>query len=143
MAPSTVVYWHWRRWQRPGPKLPRQCTSDAPGEEATARKPPQLPASRQAIPQGTLREWRAEERWRKPVPPCNGADRSCNITPPRKQADFQQGRALRESWWNLSTRKSKRTWTPPCVRPRIKRQIGTRSTGANLNAKSGGCKPVS
>ena len=29
----------------------------------------------------------ATERWRKPRPPCNEADRSCNITPPRKRAD--------------------------------------------------------
>ena len=28
--------------------------------------------------------------WRKQRPPCNGADRSGNITPPRKRADFQQ-----------------------------------------------------
>jgi hypothetical protein len=27
--------------------------------------------------------------WRKRMPFCNGADRSCNITPLRKQADFQ------------------------------------------------------
>ena len=27
--------------------------------------------------------------WRKRTPLCNGADRSCNITPLRKQADFQ------------------------------------------------------
>jgi hypothetical protein len=27
--------------------------------------------------------------WRKPMPLCNGADRSCNITPPCKRADFQ------------------------------------------------------
>jgi len=27
--------------------------------------------------------------WRKPMPLCNRADRSCNITPLRKQADFQ------------------------------------------------------
>jgi hypothetical protein len=25
VAPSTVVYRHWRGWQRPGQKLPRQC----------------------------------------------------------------------------------------------------------------------
>jgi len=28
--------------------------------------------------------------WRKRMPLCNGADRSCDITPLRKQADFQQ-----------------------------------------------------
>jgi hypothetical protein len=27
--------------------------------------------------------------WKKPRPFCNGADRSCNITPPCKRADFQ------------------------------------------------------
>ena len=27
--------------------------------------------------------------WKKPTPPCNGADRRCNITPPCKRADFQ------------------------------------------------------
>jgi len=27
--------------------------------------------------------------WRKRMPPCNRADRSCNITPPRNRADFQ------------------------------------------------------
>jgi hypothetical protein len=27
--------------------------------------------------------------WRKRMPLCNGADRGCNITPLRKQADFQ------------------------------------------------------
>jgi len=27
--------------------------------------------------------------WKKPRPLCNGADRSCNITPPCKRADFQ------------------------------------------------------
>jgi hypothetical protein len=27
--------------------------------------------------------------WRKRMPFCNGADRSCDITPLRKQADFQ------------------------------------------------------
>ena len=30
-----------------------------------------------------------EGRWRKRMPSCNGADRSCNVTPLRKQADFQ------------------------------------------------------
>jgi len=48
-------------------------------------------------PQGALREWRVEERWRKQTPLCNGVDRSCDITPPRKRADFQQGRSLREN----------------------------------------------
>jgi hypothetical protein len=28
--------------------------------------------------------------WRKRMPPCNGADRSCNITPLREQAHFQR-----------------------------------------------------
>jgi hypothetical protein len=28
--------------------------------------------------------------WRKPRPFCNGTDRSCNITPPCKRADFQR-----------------------------------------------------
>ena len=28
--------------------------------------------------------------WRKRMPLCNGADRSCNITPPCKRADFQR-----------------------------------------------------
>ena len=28
--------------------------------------------------------------WRKQTPSCNGADRRCNITPPRKRADFQR-----------------------------------------------------
>jgi len=28
--------------------------------------------------------------WKKRMPLCNGADRSCDITPLRKQADFQQ-----------------------------------------------------
>jgi len=28
--------------------------------------------------------------WRKPKPPGNQADRGCNITPPRKRADFQR-----------------------------------------------------
>ena len=27
--------------------------------------------------------------WKKRMPLCNGADRSCNITPPCKRADFQ------------------------------------------------------
>src|SRR5688572_33161993 len=39
----------------------------------------------------------ATERWRKPTPSCNGADRSCNITPPRKRADFQHGSSLRKN----------------------------------------------
>jgi hypothetical protein len=27
--------------------------------------------------------------WRKRMPPCNGVDRRCDITPPRKRAHFQ------------------------------------------------------
>jgi hypothetical protein len=38
--------------------------------------------------QGALLEWRAEERWRKRRPLCNGADRGEAL--PRKRADFQQ-----------------------------------------------------
>src|SRR5271156_4541309 len=36
---------------------------------------------RQTIPQGALREWRAEERWRKPKPSCNRTDRGCGFSP--------------------------------------------------------------
>src|SRR5271170_484767 len=32
-------------------------------------------------PQGALREWRAEERWRKPRPSCNRTDRGCGFNP--------------------------------------------------------------
>ena len=45
---------------------------------------------RQVAPQGRPRRWRAEERWRKPTPSCNGTDRGWNMAPPRKRADFQQ-----------------------------------------------------
>ena len=34
-------------------------------------------------------ETAGEGGWRKRMPFCNGTDRSCNITPLRKQADFQ------------------------------------------------------
>jgi hypothetical protein len=27
--------------------------------------------------------------WKKRMPPCNRADRDCNIVPPRKRADFR------------------------------------------------------
>ena len=36
---------------------------------------------RQATPQGALREWRAEEHWRKPKPSCNRTDRGCGFNP--------------------------------------------------------------
>ena len=51
--------------------------------------PTSRPIRGQAAPQGRLKGWRAEERWKKPMPFCNGADRGWNITPPRKRADFQ------------------------------------------------------
>ena len=63
--------------------------------------------SKEGPPQGRLLGCRVEERWRKPTPLCNGADRSCNITPPRKRADFQYGQSLREHLSNLRMRKSK------------------------------------
>ena len=58
---------------------------------------PSLLLSEEGQPQGRLTRCGATERWRKPTPLCNGADRSADITPPRKRADFQHGRSLREN----------------------------------------------
>ena len=51
--------------------------------------PTSRPNGGQVVPQGRLRGWRANERWKKPKPLGNRADRGWNITLPRKRADFQ------------------------------------------------------
>src|SRR5450631_3122158 len=48
-------------------------------------------------PQGVLREWRAEERWRKPKPSCNRTDRGCGFNP--------AAQAGRLPAWSIVTRK--------------------------------------
>jgi len=40
---------------------------------------PTLRLTEAGTPQGVLREWRAEERWRKQKPSCNRMDRSCGF----------------------------------------------------------------
>jgi hypothetical protein len=45
--------------------------------------------------------------WRKPKPLGNRVDRSCNITPPRKRADFQMVRNYENARRTFSRRKSK------------------------------------
>jgi hypothetical protein len=52
--------------------------------------PTSRPLQGQVAPQGGLRGWRAEDRWRKQMPFGNRTDRGWNITSPRKRADFQQ-----------------------------------------------------
>ena len=48
VAPSTVVNRHWRGWQRPGQKLPRQCTSAHLGR-GNSREAVSLAASVNAV----------------------------------------------------------------------------------------------
>ena len=50
--------------------------------------------------------------WKKRMPPCNGADRSCNITPLREQARFQRvvhyetaGRTSKRGKWQMNAEK--------------------------------------
>jgi len=45
--------------------------------------------SGQVWPRGRTHGVAGRGYWRKRMPSCNGADRGCNITPPRKRADFQ------------------------------------------------------
>ncbi len=81
--------------------------------------------------------------WKKRRPLCNGADRDCNITPPRKRADFQ--RVVRDE-------RTRRTFTGGNQQMNAEQSACASSGKANtweqidwpnVNARSAGCKRVS
>ena len=79
---------------------------------------------------------RATERWRKRKPPGNGADRSCNLTPPRKRADHEIWRALWQ-WARRRHPKKSRDWVKKHCFPHQRNRAWTFATKTGQRTPDG------